>query len=122
MKRVDFNGIVDHLSLMHIIKGKTELATIRIKWLLELISSHSFNPYYIKWKDMILSNFLIKAKHEDSDPHEIILISFNMYGILQEKYYNIGNPVRYLVKTWSSRMKQPEVHCITKGLDPNIQP
>ena len=38
LKRVDFDAIVDHLALMHIIKSKMELATTRIKRLLELIS------------------------------------------------------------------------------------
>ena len=50
LKRVDFDAIIDHLSLTHIIKRKAELATIRIKRLLELISSYSFNVYYIKGK------------------------------------------------------------------------
>ena len=58
LERVDFDAIVDHLALMHIIKSKAELATTRIKRLLELISSYSFNLYYIKGKDMILSDFL----------------------------------------------------------------
>ena len=58
LKKVDFNAIVDHLSLTHIIKSKAEPATIRIKRLLELISSYSFNLYYIKGKDMVLSDFL----------------------------------------------------------------
>ena len=48
LKRVDFDAIVDHLSLTHIIKSKAEPATIRIQRLLELISSYSFNLYYIK--------------------------------------------------------------------------
>ena len=58
LKRVDFDAIVDHLALMHIIKSKVEPATTRIKRLLELISSYSFNLYYMKGKDMILSDFL----------------------------------------------------------------
>ena len=58
LKRVDFDAIVDHLALMHIIKCKMELTTTRIKRLLELISSHSFNLNYMKGKDMILSDFL----------------------------------------------------------------
>ena len=57
LKRVDFDAIVDHLALTHIIKSKMELATTRIKRLLELISSYSFNLYYMKGKDMILSDF-----------------------------------------------------------------
>ena len=40
LKRVDFDAIVDHLALTHIIKNKAEPATARIKRLLELISSY----------------------------------------------------------------------------------
>ena len=58
LKRVDFDAIVDHLALMHIIKSKAESATTRIKRLLQLISSYSFNLYYMKGKGMILSDFL----------------------------------------------------------------
>ena len=47
---------------MHIIKSKAEPGTTRIKRLLELISSYSFNLYYIKWKDMILSDFFNKTE------------------------------------------------------------
>ena len=83
LKRIDFSAIVDYLALMHIIKSKVELATTRIKRLLEVLSSYSFNLYYIKGKDMILSDFLSRQKHDDSNPHEIIPISFNMQSILQ---------------------------------------
>ena len=63
-----FDAKVDHLALMHINKSKIELATIRIKRLLELISSYSFNLYYIKRKDVILSDFLARQKYNDSNP------------------------------------------------------
>ena len=43
LKRVDFDAIVDHLVLTHIIKSKAEQATTRIKKLLELISLYLFN-------------------------------------------------------------------------------
>ena len=87
---------------------------------------YSFNLYYIKVKDMVLSHSLSRQKHDNSNPHEIIPISFNMYSILQEKYYNIGNSERYLGQTQSqaksSGIKLPEVHSVSKSLDPNIQP
>ena len=76
--------IVDHLALTCIIKSKAEPATTRVKRLLELIGSYSFNVYYIKGKDMILSDFLSRQQHDDSNPHEIIPISFNMHNILHE--------------------------------------
>ena len=59
LKRVDFDAIVDHLALMYIIKSKIELATTRFKRLLGLISSYSFNLYYMKCKDMALGDFLL---------------------------------------------------------------
>ena len=94
LERVDFGGIIDHLSLTHIIKNKAETATIRIKRSLELINSHSFNLYYIKGKDMVLSDFLLRQSNDNSNPHEIIPISFNMHKVLQENYYEIDS---YLV-------------------------
>ena len=81
--------IVDHLALTHKIKSKAEPATTKKKRLLELTSSYSFNLYYMKGKDMILSDFLSRQKHNDSDPHAIILISFNMYNALYVIYYRI---------------------------------
>ena len=98
-KKVDTDAIVDHLSLTHIIESKAESATARIKRLLELISSYLFNLYYIKGKYMILSDFLSKQKHGDSNPHKIISIVFNMHNLLHEKYYNIGEINKYLVQT-----------------------
>ena len=84
LKRVDFDAIADHLGLTHIIKSKAEMATTRIKRLLELISCYSFNLYYMKGKDVILSDFLSRQNHDDSDPHDIIPILFNMYDTLYE--------------------------------------
>ena len=131
-KRVDFDAIVDHLALMHIIKSKAEPATTRIKRLVELIGSYSFNLYYMKGKDMILSDFLSRQGNDDSYPGEIIPISFNAYNIL-EKNRNLGNlgmhkknEGKFLIKTCSqakmSGTTLPEVHGIRKKLDPNVRP
>ena len=89
LKRVDFNTIVDHLAIAHIMKSKMEPATNRIKRLLEILSSDSFNLYYIKGKDTILSDFLSRQIEEDSNPHEIIPISFNIQEILQDNYHQL---------------------------------
>ena len=101
LKRVDFDAIVDHSALTHIIKSKAEPVTTRIKRLLELISSYSFNLYYMKSKDMILSDFLSRQMYNTSNLHEIIPISFNMHNALYETYYRVELTDRYLVQTWS---------------------
>ena len=128
LRRVDFDSIVDHLALMHIIKSKMELATTRIKRLLELISCYSFNLYYMKGKDMILSDFLSQQKNDNTDPHEIIPISFNMYQVFKNKLYLGNNSCndKYLIQmrsqAKSSSIKLPEVHGMRKNLDPNLKP
>ena len=105
LKRVDLNVTQAFIALKHIIKSKVEPATTRIKRLLELIISYSFNLYYIKGKDMILSDFLSRQNHDDGNPHEIIPISFSMHNLLHEKYYNVGKTERYLVQTKSQKIQ-----------------
>ena len=72
---------------------------------------------------MVLSDFLSRQKNDDSNPHEIIPISFNIYKILIDNYYNIK---KYLIQTRSqarsSVIKLPEVHGVGKNLDHNIKP
>ena len=105
-------------------KSKVEPATTRIKRLLEVLSSYSFNLYYIKGKDMNLSDFLSRQDVDDSNLHKTIPISFNLRSVLQEKYYNIeGEKERYMIQTRSqtkaSGVQLPEVHGTRKGLDPH---
>ena len=125
IKRVDFDVIVEHLALMHIIKSKMEPATTRIKRLLELISSYSFNLYYMKGKDMILGDFLLQQNNDDSNPNEIIPISFDMYKILEDNLENFCDD-KYLIQMQSeaksSGIKLPEVHGVEKSLNPNLRP
>ena len=114
---VDFDAIVDHLALTHISKSKRELATTRIIRLLELISSYYFSLYYMKGKDMILSYFLLQQINDDSNPNDIIPISFDMHRILENNLKNFSND-KYLVQTCSqaksSGIKLLEVHGIEK--------
>ena len=100
LRKVDFDAVVDHLAITHIKKRKVEPATTRIKRLLEVLSSYSFNLYFIKWKDMILSDFLLRQNIVDINLHEIIPISFNLRTVLKDKYYNLeGEKERYMIQT-----------------------
>ena len=132
LKKVDFNAIADHLAITHIMRSKAEPATTRIKRLLELLSPYSFNLYYIKGKDMVLSDFLSRQKTDDSNPHELIPISFSFRNQVSDYLYRIDNEInlprkdKYLVQTRSqvrsSGIRLPEIHGANKGLDPHIQP
>ena len=122
LRKVDFDAVVDHLVITQIMRSKVELATNRIKRLLEVLSAYSFNLYYIKGKDMILSDFLSRQDINDKNTREIIPISFNMKSVLQDKYYNIDeDEEKYMVQTRSqtkaSGVQLPEVHGSRKRLD-----
>ena len=122
LKRVDFEAIVDHLAVTHIVKSKREPTTNRIKRLLELLSSYSFNLYYMKEKDMVLSDFLSRQQVDDSDLHEIIPVSCNMRETLKQKYYKVEED-KFLVQTRSqtksSGIKLPAGHGTTKTVVPH---
>ena len=106
LKRVDFDAIVDHLALVHILKSKTKPATTRIKRLLEILSAYSFNLHYMKGKAMILSDFLSRHRVYRSNPHEIIHISFDMKAILKDKYYNAGIDSTYFKHVLRSKIEE----------------
>ena len=87
LNKVDFNALVDHLAITHIMRSKAEPAITRIKRLIELLGPYSFNLYYIKGKDMVLSDFLSRQKMDDSNPHEIIPISFTLKSLAGNQFY-----------------------------------
>ena len=69
---------------------------------------------------------------DDSNPHELIPISFSLKGQVSNHFYHIDNEViiprddKYLVQTRSqvrsSGIKLPEIHGAQKGLDHMAQP
>ena len=87
LKKVEFDAVVDYLAITHIMRSKAEPATTRIKRLLELLSPYSFNLYYIKGKNMVLSDFLSRQKMDDSNPHELIPISFTLKSQVDNHFY-----------------------------------
>ena len=90
-------------------KSRAEPTTTRIERLLELLSLYSFNLYYIKGKDMVLSDILSRQKTDNSNPHETIPTSFSLRKVLHENYSRMNDLIetpetetdRYLVQTRS---------------------
>ena len=132
LKKADFDTVVDHLAITHIMRSKIEPATSRIKRLIELLSPYSFNLNYIKGKDMVLSDFLSRQKMDNRNPHEIIPISFTLKSLVGNQFYQINNEInqpktrKYLIQTRSqaksSGIKVPEIHGMNKGLNLHVKP
>ena len=76
LKHREFDAAVDHVVVKQIMKAKTEPASTRIMRLLDRLSAYSFNLYYVKGRDMILSDYLSRHRQKDLDPSELIPISF----------------------------------------------
>ena len=75
-----------------------------------------------------MSDFLSIQKTDDSNPHEIISISFSLRRVLHENYYKLDMTEmdKYLVQTRSqtksSGVKVPEVQGIDKGFSLHVKP
>ena len=94
--------------------------------LLDRLSAYSFNLYYVKGRDMILADYLSRHRHKDSDPSELIPISFcclKTYRSLIDD--RIGEEI-FSVKTRAGAKaigeSVGEVHGADKPLDPNYKP
>ena len=126
LKHREFDAAVDHAAVAQIMKAKTEPATTRIMRLLDRLSAYSFNLYYVKGRDMILSDYLSRHRQKDLDPNELIPISFcclKAYrSFIDDK---IGEEI-FCVKTRASAEASGEtvgeVHGADKPLDPNYKP
>ena len=103
-------------------KSKAEIVTVKIKKIVRINQFIFINLYYIKRKGYGgKKKSLARQNNDDSNPHEIIPISFNMHKVYYI-YYKIDI---YLVQTRSQarsrRIRLPEVHDMGKNLDPNIK-
>ena len=126
LKHREFDAAVDHVAVAHIMKAKTELATTRIMRLLDRLSAYSFNLYYVKTRDMILSDYLSRYRQKYLDPSKMIPISFCCLKVYQSFIDDrIGKEI-FCIKTRSSAKASSEqvgeVHWADKPLDPNYKP
>ena len=126
LKHREFDAAVDHIAVAQIMKAKTEPATTRIMKLLDRLSVYSFNLYYVKGRDMILSDYLTRHRQKDLDPSELIPISFYCLKVYRSFIDDrIGEDI-FCIKTRSSAKTSGEqvgeVHGADKPLDPNYKP
>ena len=126
LKHREFDAAVDHAAVAQIMKAKTEPATTRIMRLLDRLSAYSFNLYYVKGRDMILSDYLSRHIQKDLDPSELIPISF--YCLKTYRNFiddRIGEEI-FCIKTRASTKALGETvgeeHGANKPLNPNYKP
>ena len=82
LRNVHFTLYCDHSALVHIMNGKKEPPTLRLKKLIENLSDFKFDIKFLRGKDMFVSDFL--SRHPDSEEScndPIILVAFLMKEI-----------------------------------------
>ena len=82
LRNVHFTLYCDHSALVHIMNGKKEPPTLRLKKLIESLSDFKFDIKFLRGKDMFVSDFL--SRHPDSEEScndPIIPVAFLMKEI-----------------------------------------
>ena len=112
---------VNHKAVVQILKSKELPATGRIGLLIRKLGPLPFNLYYVKGKDLILTDFLSWIKSNDSDPSEVLPISFvDMQMTEPLPDYTLQVCTRSGVKCEGATV--PPVHGIEEVLDPHKKP
>ena len=112
---------VDHKAVVQIMKSKDDPVTDRVKALIRKLSPLPFNLYYVKGKDLILTDFLSRIRSDNSNPEEVLPISFvDMSMNTEPPGYELNIRTRSAAKRDGETA--PAVHGHDKLLDPHKKP
>ena len=92
----------DHSAVVHILKANREPPTLRLKKLIENLNEYIFDIYFLKDKEMHISDFLSRHPDNEDSCNEIIPIIFMMRKLEEPDFpenflYLRGG--RYLTRT-----------------------
>ncbi len=120
--RKEFDCAVDHQAVIYIMKSKNEPPSKRIMRFLEELGKYTFNLYYMKGKDMILSDFLSRGDIPDEEsPHELIPVTYSIQDLWTDKLNSLGERItRSKAKTMGIEIGK--VHGVDKVVDPDLKP
>ena len=117
LTQTNFSCCVDHLAVTKTFKSKVMPGSWRI-------GNDSFNLYYVKSKNLIFSDFLSQTTVDDSNPHEIIPISFNLKDKPQENHIIYTEQLRIHTKGSAKHawVKAAKTFGRNKTLIPEVKP
>ena len=76
LRNANFHVYCDHSALVHILKAR------RLKKLIENLSEYKFDIYFLKGKEMHISDFLSRHPDDEDSLNEIIPIAFMLFMLL----------------------------------------
>ena len=68
------------------LKAKREPPTLRLKKLRENLSQYKSDIYFLKWKEMHISDLLSRHPYNEDSPNEIIPIAFMLQELGKSKF------------------------------------
>ena len=86
LRNANFHLYCDHSALVQILKAKREPPTLRLKKLIENLSEYKFDIYFLKGKEMHISDFLSRHPDDEDSPNEIIPIAFMLQELETVKF------------------------------------
>ena len=86
LRNANFHVYCDHSALVHILKAKREPPTLRLKKLIENLGEYKFDIYFLKGKEMHISDFLSRHPDDEDSPNEIIPIAFMLQELETPKF------------------------------------
>ena len=86
LRNANFHVYCDHSALVHILKAKREPPTLRLKKLIENLNEYKFDIYFLKGKEMHISDFLSRHPDDEGSPNEIIPIAFMLQELGNSKF------------------------------------
>ena len=86
LRNANFHVYCDHSALVHILKAKREPPTLRLKKLIENLSEYKFDIYFLKRKEMHISDFLSRHPDDEDSTNEIIPIAFMLQELETSKF------------------------------------
>ena len=86
LRNANFHVYCDHSALVHILKAKREPPTLRLKKLIENLSEYKFDIYFLKGKEMHISDFRSRHPDDEDSPNEIIPIAFMLQELGNSKF------------------------------------
>ena len=86
LRNANFHVYCDHSALVHILKAMREPPTLRLKKLIENLSEYKFDIYFLKGKEMHISDFLSRHPNDEGSPNDIIPIAFMLQELGNSKF------------------------------------
>ena len=131
--RKNFDAIVDHACIPHIMKSKNLPTTNRIIRLIQELQRFDFHLYYVKGKDMILADYFSRVPADQDSAEELIPIAlesiqaveFNIPHILSRLYTCSALHPYHMIRRSQAKAEgitMPKVHGVDKGVNPNLKP